>query len=79
MKIWELTECENNYDCTPCVIHRWNKKPSMEMLAKAVGRVFPASTDESTLATVKLWQDGCVRFSPYGSYWELNEVDVEEI
>lgn len=79
MKIWELTELENDYNCTPYVVRRWNKKPSIELLAKAMDHVFPSNNDKHTLTIVKCWQGEEVRFTDYGNIWELSEVEVIEL
>jgi hypothetical protein len=79
MKIWELTACENDYNCTPDVVKRWNKKPSMELLAEAMRVGFPSSNDEITLSVVKCWQGGEVRPHSCGDTFSLKEVEVVEL
>lgn len=55
-KIYALFSVENNYDQPPNnLVAWWHEKPSLEILAKALGRSFPDANDEVTLKLVKIW------------------------
>lgn len=54
--IWCLLSVDNNYDQPPNnLVAWWPDKPSLEVLAEAIGLKFPESDDEMTISVVKIW------------------------
>jgi len=51
-----LFSVENNYD-QPAnnLVCLWERKPTLEQLAIAMGTVFPNPSDDTTLIIVKVW------------------------
>ena len=55
-KIYALFSIENGYNQpSNNLITFWHTKPSIEMVASALGMTFPAFDDENTLCIVKIW------------------------
>lgn len=53
-----LYSVENNYDQPDCnLVALFKNKPSIELLAKAIGKSFPCSSDSDTLAIVSIWSN----------------------
>lgn len=62
-KIYVLFSIDNNYDQPENnLVAWWHEKPSLELLANALGGSFPSINDERTLSIVKIWSmDSCQR------------------
>lgn len=55
-KIYALFSIQNEYDQPDNNLEAWwHEKPSLEILANALGGKFPSDRDEDTLAIVKIW------------------------
>ena len=56
MKIWCLFSIDQNYDQPDNNLVAWYQtKPSIEQLAKDLGKAFPSTDDETTLTIVNIW------------------------
>ena len=73
-----LFSVENNYDQPDnnlkCL---WVDKPTLEELAKAMGTVFPNSSDDVTLIIVKVWSGSDERLG--NTDYRLEDVKFGEI
>lgn len=53
-----LYSVENNYDQPNYnLVALFKNKPSLELLAKAIGKPFPCSNDSDTLTIVNIWSN----------------------
>jgi cytochrome c556 len=75
IKIHALFSLANEYDQPPHnLVCFWPGKPALDEVAKALDREFPASSDQETLALVKIWQ-GEETLAP----WEDVKFWLEEV
>ena len=75
-----LFSIENQYDQPENnLVALFKEKPSIELLAKALGKSFPCDKDSDTLAIVKIWKNESKNIYRLGNfYYRLEEVNFYE-